>query len=355
MAQNEGEAAMANSTGDSKMRKVIEDLTKGLKELCRSPEDEKSEKAVLQSRLEQQHHLICMLKKKAEDAYKHCKGLEQQDTELEKLRTEDAVKMKAQTQHMQCLEWRFKDLADNHEKMIQFKDKHREQNMQLQEENERLRQEKEVLFGQAMKEKEAEVLQLAAQARKLSEQLDSLQEKCAYETCRAQEREEELLEAKSQQASSYAWEVDSLKNQLQCLPEQHQQTLAKVVHVESQQRAQDSELWVRLQRANEEKKQLLNLAMERGKALQDKQQEIQQLWKKLKTAEKTKQQAGKRVVKKAAAADSELKVQELQRELESSKQAYDELTLQFDTYRKHSEDLLTKEKALNVKLRHFVL
>uniref|UniRef100_A0A8B9EYQ1 Coiled-coil domain containing 89 n=1 Tax=Amazona collaria TaxID=241587 RepID=A0A8B9EYQ1_9PSIT len=308
MAQNGGEAAMANSTSDSKMRKVIEELTKALKELCRSPEDEKSEKVLLQSVLEQQHHLICTLKKKAEDAYKHCKGREQQNMELEKLRTEDAVKMKAQTQQIQCLEWRFKDLADNHEKTIQFKDKHREQNMQLQEENKRLRQENEVLFGQAMKEKEAEVLQLAAQARKLSEQLGSLQEKGAYETCRAQEREEELLEAKSQQASAYAWEVDSLKNQLQCQQEQHQQTLAKVEHAESQQRAQDSELWVRLQRANEEEKQLLNLATERGK-----------------------------------------------RELESSKQAYDELALQFDAYRKHSEDLLTKEKALNVKLRHFVV
>ncbi|XP_061314018.1 coiled-coil domain-containing protein 89 [Pezoporus flaviventris] len=353
MAQNGGEASMANSASDSKMRKVIEDLTKGLKELCRSPEDEKSEKALLQSHLEQ-HHLICMLKKKAEDACKQCKVLKQQNVELEKLRREDAAKMKAQTQQIQCLEWRFKDLADNHEKMIQLKDEHRERNMQLQEENKRLRQENQVLFGQAMKEKEAEVLQLAAQARKLSEQLDSLQEKCAYETCRAQEREEELLEAKSQQASAYAWEVDSLKHQLQGLQEQHQQTLAKAEHVESQQKAQDSELRARLQRANEEKKQLVNLATERGKALQDKQQEIQQLWKKLETAEKAKRKAGKRVVKEAAAADNELKVQELQRELESSKQAYNELVLHFNAYRKHSEDLLAKEKALNVKLRHFV-
>ncbi|XP_061199669.1 coiled-coil domain-containing protein 89 [Neopsephotus bourkii] len=354
MAQNGGQEAMANSTSDSKMRKVIEDLTKSLKELCRSPEDEKSEKALLQSHLEQ-HHLICMLKKKAEDAYKQCKGLKQQNMELEKLRREDAVKMKAQTQQIQCLEWRFRDLADNHEKMIQLKDEHRERNMQLQEENKRLQQENQVLFGQAMKRKEAEVLQLAAQARKLSEQLDSLQEKCAYETCRAQEREEELLEAKSQQASSYAWEVDSLKHQLQCLQEQHKQTLAKAEHVESQQRAQDSELRARLQRANEEKKQLLNLATERGKALQDKQQEIQQLWKKLETAEKAKRKAGKRAVKEAAAAESELKVQELQRELESSKQAYNELVLHFNAYRKHSEDLLTKEKALNDKLRHFIV
>lgn len=106
---------------------------------------------------------------------------------------------------------------------------------------------------------------------------------------------------------------------------------------------------------NEEKERLLNLVAERGKALQDKQQrEIEQLGKKLEAAEKARQRAGKRLMKEAAAVDNDLKVQELQRQLESSKEAYNELSLQFDAYRKHAMDLLTKEKALNVKLRHFI-
>ncbi|KAF1610775.1 UNVERIFIED_CONTAM: Coiled-coil domain-containing protein 89, partial [Eudyptes pachyrhynchus] len=322
--------------------------------LCESPEEEKSEKALLHSRLEQQHHLICILKKNADDARKRCKGLEQLNMELEKLRTEDAVKMKAQTQRIQHLEGRFMDLASNHEKMIQFKDEHRKRHMQLWEENKRLRQENEMLFSQTVREKEAEVLQLSAQARKLSQQLDSLQEKCAYESHRAQEREKELLEAQSQQASAYAWEVDSLKDQLQRLQEKHQQIVAQVERTESQQRAQGSELQAKLERANEEKERLLNLAVERDKALQEKQREIQQLGKKLETAEKARQRAGKRLVKEAAAVDNDMKVRELQRQLESSEQAYNELSLQFDAYRKHSTDLLTKEKALNAKLRHFI-
>ncbi|KAF1644353.1 UNVERIFIED_CONTAM: Coiled-coil domain-containing protein 89, partial [Eudyptes robustus] len=322
--------------------------------LCESPEEEKSEKALLHSRLEQQHHLICILKKNADDARKRCKGLEQLNMELEKLRTEDAVKMKAQTQRIQHLEGRFMDLASNHEKMIQFKDEHRKRHMQLWEENKRLRQENEMLFSQTVREKEAEVLQLSAQARKLSQQLDSLQEKCAYESHRAQEREKELLEAQSQQASAYAWEVDSLKDQLQRLQEKHQQIVAQVERTESQQRAQGSKLQAKLERANEEKERLLNLAVERDKALQEKQREIQQLGKKLETAEKARQRAGKRLVKEAAAVDNDMKVRELQRQLESSEQAYNELSLQFDAYRKHSTDLLTKEKALNAKLRHFI-
>ncbi|KAM6385051.1 LOW QUALITY PROTEIN: coiled-coil domain-containing protein 89 [Alca torda] len=270
--------------------------------------------------------------------------------ELEKLRTEDALKVKTQTQRIQQLEERSMDLANNHEKLIQFKNEHRRQHTQLLEENKRLQQENKVLFSQTVRKKEAEVLQLAARARKLWQQLDSLQEKCASESCTA--REKELLEAASQQASAYAWEVNSLKKQLQHLQEKQQQTVAQLEHAEGQQRAQGSEPQAKLERANE-KEQLLDLAVEQGKALQDKQWEMEQLGKKLELAKKARQRAGKHLANEAAAVENDLKAQELQRQLGSSTQAHDKLSLQFDAYRKHSMELLTKEKELNVKLRHF--
>ncbi|NXM46559.1 CCD89 protein, partial [Gymnorhina tibicen] len=315
---------------------------------------ERSEEALLLSHPEQHHHLISMLKKEKDDTNERCRDLEQLNMELEKLRAEDAVKIKTQTQRIQYLEGRFMDLAKNHEKMIQFKNEHKKRHMQLWEENKRLQEDREALFSQAVREKEDEVLRLAAQARKLSQQLCSLQEKYAYQSHRAQEREKELLEAQSQQAGAYAQEVDSLKKQLQLLQEKHQQAASRAEQAESQQRAQSSELQAMLERAHEEKEQLLNLAMERGKALQDKEQAIQKLEEKLETVEEAMQRAGRCLKKEAAAIDKDLKVQELQRQLERSKQEYNELQLRFDAYRKHSMDLLTKERALNVKLRHFV-
>ncbi|KAL2311159.1 hypothetical protein Nmel_002851 [Mimus melanotis] len=147
--------------------------------------------------------------------------------ELEKLRAEDAVKIKTQTQCIQYLERGFMDLVKNHEKMIQFKNEHKKQHMQLREENKCLRQDRDVLFSQAVREREAVVLWLAAQARKLSQQLCSLQERYTYESHRAQESEKELLEAQSQQADTYAQEVDSLKKKLQLLQERHQQAAAR--------------------------------------------------------------------------------------------------------------------------------
>lgn len=352
MAQEEREAGMGSPASDPELDRDEEDLTKGLEVLCEGPEEEKSEKALLRARLEEQHRLICMLKKKADDARKRCKGLEQLNMELEKLRLEDAVKLKVQSQRIRHLEGLFMDLASNHEKMIYFKNEHKKQNTQLREENQCLRQENEALFSQTIQEKEAEVFQLAAQARNLSQQLDSLHAKCAYESRRAQEREKELLEAQSQQANAHASEVDLLKQQLQCLQEEYQQVAARVEDGENQQKAQDSELQAKLERANEEKAQLLNLAMERGKALQDKQQEIVQLGRRLESAERARLRAEKRFMK-GAAANYDRMLQELQQELESSKQAYSELSLQFDAYKKHSMDLLAKEKELNVKLRHF--
>ncbi|NWY01974.1 CCD89 protein, partial [Nothoprocta ornata] len=321
---------------------------------CGIPEVEKCEKAVLRSRIEEQYRLICILKRRADDAHKRCRDLEQLNTKLEELRTEDAAKLKAQTQRIQCLEQRFMHLADNHEKMIRFKDEHKKHNMELLEENKHLRQENETLFSETVREKEAEVLQLTEQVRELSQQLDSLQEKCAYETRRAQEREKEMLEAQTQQASAYGREADSLKKQLQHLQEKHQQMLAQVEQEGSQQKAQGTELEAKLERACREKEELLNLALERGKALQEKQQQIQQLAEKLEAAVGARRLAEERRAKEASSGDGDVRVQELQQQLESSKRAYSKLWLQFDAYKKHSQDLLTKERELNVKLRHFI-
>lgn len=255
-----------------------------MEELCGSSE-ERGEEALLLSHLEQHHPLVSVLKKKVDDTHELCRDLEQLNMELEKLRAEDAVKIKTQTQRIQYLEGCFMDLIKNHEKLTQFKNEHKNRHIQRWEENKDLRQDREAPFNQAVREKEAEVLRLVAQETKLSHQLCSLQEKYACESHRAQEPEKELLLAQSQQADAYAREVDSLKKQQQLLQERHQQAAARAEQVESQQRAQGSELQAKLERACEEKEQLLNLAIERSKALQDKEREIQKLEEKLESME----------------------------------------------------------------------
>ncbi|OWK53698.1 Coiled-coil domain-containing protein 89 [Lonchura striata] len=226
---------MADFTGDPETGKEVEDLTKNLEELCESSK-EQSEEVLLLSCLEQHHHLGSILKKKVDDTHKHCRDLEQLNIELEKLRGEDAVKIKTQTQCIQHLEGCFMDLVKNHEKMVQFKNEHKYQHMQLWEESKCLWQDREALFSKAVRR------------RKL-----------------------------------------------------------------------------------------------KSKALQHKEWEIQKLEEKLETMEEAMKRAGRFLKKEAAAVDKDLKVQELQGQIECTKQAYNELLLHFNAYRRHSMDLLTKE------------
>ncbi|XP_039370685.1 coiled-coil domain-containing protein 89 [Mauremys reevesii] len=359
MPQDEKDPEMSCPTNDPKEAELetkgdMGDLYEALEKLHGLSDGEKGEKALLRSRLHEQSQLICILKKRADDTLMRCKALESLNMELEELRMEDSVRLESQTRRAQQLEERFMDLAANHEDMIRFKDEYKQQNMLLREENKRLRQENQTLFSQALKEKEAEVLQLTSQGKRLSQEADSLKQRCAQESHRAQEREKELLEAQSQQASVHAQETDLLRSQLQSLEEKHCQIVAQLEQAERQQKAEGSELQAKLERVSREKEELLHLAMERGKTLQEKQREIQQLEKKLETAERARLTVEERFVREVAAVDSNLRVQELQRRVEGSEQAYSELWMQFDAYKKHSMDLLTKEKELNNKLRHFM-
>nr|XP_056714661.1 coiled-coil domain-containing protein 89 [Euleptes europaea] len=313
---------------------------------------EKGEKAMLRSRIHEQSQLICILKKRADDNLVRCRSLEQLNAELEELRMADSLRLENQTRRVQQLEERFMDLAANHEDMIHFKDEHKRQNMQLREENKRLRQENLSLFSQPLKEKEAELNHLVSQYKKLSKDMEALNESHRQESQHAQQREKELLEAQSLRASSHAEEVRSLRRQLEVLEEKLSHAMEQLEEAEKELR--DGDLKATVEQLRQEKEELLNLSMERGKVLQEKQREISQLEKKVEEMEKAKLAAEQRFETEAAMVDSVLRVRDLQFRLDGAERAYVGLRMQFEAYKKHSMDLLTKEKELNTKLRHFM-
>lgn len=315
---------------------------------------EKGEKAMLQARLREQSQLICVLKKRSDEHLLRCKALEQLNMELEELRMADALRLESQTRRVQQLEERFMDLASNHEDMIHFKDEHKRQNMQLRDENRRLRQENQSLFSQSLKDKEMELIELTSQFKQLSQEMETLKESYEQDGRRAQEREKELLEAQDQQTTAHAEQVSTLRSQLEALEEKYHQVTDQLEKAEKRLREVDGTLQVKLEKLTKEKEELLNLAMERGKVLQEKQSEILQLEKKAEDMEKARQAAEQRFETEAAAVDSNLRVRDLQRRLDGAEQAYSELRMHFEAYKKHSIDLLTKEKELNTKLRHFM-
>ncbi|XP_039704164.1 coiled-coil domain-containing protein 89 [Pteropus medius] len=332
--------------------KELDGLREALANLRGLSEEEKSEKAMLRSRIQEQSHLICILKRRSDEALERCQVLELLNAELEEKRMLEAEKLKAKSVHAQKLEERFMTLAANHELMIRFKDEHKSQNIELRRENEKLRLENHSLFSQAVKDQEAKVLQLTTQSEALAKELETLKQRYAQDACQAQAREKELLELQSQQAYTHTKETEQLRSQLQSLKQQHQQAMEQMAKAEQAHSSLSQELQARLKTVTHEKEELLQLSMERGQVLQNKQAEIRQLEEKLETADVARRQALERFEQEAVAVDSNLRVRELQRRVDGIQKAYDELRLQSEAFKKHSLDLLSKERELNAKLRH---
>ncbi|XP_003780899.1 coiled-coil domain-containing protein 89 [Otolemur garnettii] len=332
--------------------KELEGLKEALANLRGLSEEEKGEKAMLRSRIQEQSQLICILKRRSDDALERCQILEMLNTELEEKRVQGEEKLRAKTEHARKLEERFMTLAANHEMMIRFKDEHKSQNVQLREENEKLKLENSSLFSQALKDEKAKVLELTSGSEALTKELETLKQRCAQDACQAQAREKELLELQSQQACTHAEERQRLHSQLQSLKQQHQKAVEQMAKAEEMHSSLSQELQARLHTVTREKEELLKLSMERGKVLQNKQAEIRQLEEKLETADVARRHALERFEQEAVAVDSNLRVRELQRKVDGIQKAYDELRLQSEAFKKHSLDLLTKERELNAKLRH---
>ncbi|KAL4666034.1 hypothetical protein H8957_011986 [Semnopithecus entellus] len=332
--------------------KELDDLREALANLRRLSEEERSEKAMLSSRIEDQSQLICILKRRSDEALERCQILELLNAELEEKMMQEAEKLKAQGEYTGKLEERFMTLAANHELMIRFKDEYKSENIKLREENEKLRLENSSLFSQALKDEEAKVLQLTVRCEALTGELETLKERCAQVACQAQAREKELLELQSQQACTHTKETEQLRSQLQTLKQQHQQAVEQMAKAEETHSSLSQELQARLQTVTREKEELLQLSMERGKVLQNKQAEIRQLEEKLEIANEGRKHALERFKQEAVAVDSNLRVRELQCKVDGIQKAYDELRLQSEAFKKHSLGLLSKERELNGKLRH---
>lgn len=332
--------------------KEMDGLREALANLRGLSEEEKGEKAMLRSRIQEQSQLICILKRRSDEALERCQILELLNSELEEKRMQEMEKMKVQNEQVQKLESRFMTLAANHELMIRFKDEHKSENVKLKEENEKLRQENNSLFSQALKDQENKVLQLTAHNKALGEELEVLKQRCAQEAGQARAREEELLALQNQQACEHAKETEQLRSQLQSIKQQHQQATEQMGKDQEANVNMNQELQARLHTVMREKEELLQLSMERGKVLQNKQAEIRQLEEKLETAAMAKKHALERFEQEAVAVDSNLRVRELQRKVDGIQKAYDDLRLQSEAFKKHSLDLLSKERELNAKLRH---
>ncbi|XP_008276901.1 coiled-coil domain-containing protein 89 [Stegastes partitus] len=320
---------------------------------CLSTEDVTERKA-LRSRIDEQSSLICILKQRADETLLRCQALQKINTELEEQVTHCQKELDGARKETEKIEKSFRILAANNQGIIEFMEEHKKENAQLKLENEQLQKENQSLFSQKLHDKEVLVQKLMREIQLLTEKYTKTEKEYREKLAGC---ESKLLEQETQHKAKERSLLDQLHDA-------HQQNRDGVEICRDLKRKQhEAEEQLALMETNmresvtnltEEKDKLLCLSMERGKVIQEKQGEIQQLetrWKEEKTA---RLKAQKRFELEAEAVNADVRVTSLQSALDESTTKFEKLNRDFDAFKEHSTNLLTQERELNKKLRHFL-
>ncbi|XP_077153817.1 coiled-coil domain-containing protein 89-like [Ranitomeya variabilis] len=308
--------------------------------------DEQTEMGMLRSRLDEQSQLICLLKRRADDTLLRCQGLEEDNRQLERRSADTEGLLSAERRRAEQLEDRFGLLAANHQDMIRFKDEYKRQNEELRAENQRLREGADP----ALREKERSLQELRSRLQDASTELRGAERARRAETEELRARVEELRG----QRDTGTGEIRTLSRRLQLSELTCQELQEKTLHLEEVQNTEQKEAEKKMAELNQEKQDLLHLCMERGRSIQEHQREVADIRLRLQAMEKARREAEERYQRDVAAVDAGARVVELNARLADSEKEMAQLQREFEAYKKHSGDLLAKERELNTKLRHLI-
>ncbi|XP_070566054.1 coiled-coil domain-containing protein 89-like [Ptychodera flava] len=335
-------------------RQDVDDMLESLDKLRALSKDDKTESAMLRSRIDEQSQLICILKQRSDEYVQKAQTLDRVNKELENFRDNAQQIIDNEIKKFNLLDQRFHELASNHEEMIRFKDEYKRQNEQLRIENARLREENKRLFSGAIKERDEKI-------QSMERNMNSLRQQCEeYEKTLSKMKEEVASTRKSLQRELRDKEMQS-QNEISLLQRKCKETEEHLrgatsklkLHKESIQNA-DTARQLALEKITKERDELLELAMQRGKLIQEKQKDIKSAQDKLMSAERAVRSMEDKFERESAAVDANLQVQKLRREKDEAVYKERELILEFEAYKRHTNDLLKKEKELNQRLRHLM-
>lgn len=347
---------MASSSGSGgkspkKLREVVnsskyecmdvpEEMKANLEKLRALSKDDLTENGLLRSRIDQQCELICILKQRADESLKRSMTLEGENIEIKKHRDEILTALHNETRKYSVLEKRFVVLNQNHEELIKIKDDYKIENGKLRIENDRLKKENEDLFGSLVAERDLQIKQLR-------EEVKTFQGKYQVATTKERVALEHLssLEKKyHEQANKLQKEIANLQKNAE---EQHKQAEEKY-RMSASQKEENKAKELALKKERDE---FATLALERGKALEEKQRELKELCRKLEEAEKSLKETEDKFVSELQNMSVNAQVLRLKKQLEDAERKQKESEKEYDAYKRHMSTLLGKEKELNNKLR----
>jgi chromosome segregation ATPase len=330
---------------------IIEDTLKNLKNLSH---EEKTELGMLKSRIDEQSRLIMTLKQRADDFIRKNMMLEKLNQELieknEKLGSE--IKL-ANEKYAELLD-RFNYLGNNHEQLIVIKDEYKKKNEELLLKNKQLLEKIPHLPDKEEFEREKD---------RLNKENLSIQDKLSKLTMKfiemenkylAQRKDSEKIEKQLHDESNYLRskneQIQSLNHHLYEMKTINEDFVIKNQKLEEQVRNLSSEIHslnekqiVKLHDLNKEKEDLYVLC--------------EKLKKELKTSIDSQMSMEKNYANLAhelSKAKEMYSKNSLQNELKEAQRKYTELEKQFDAYKKHSHNLLEKEREMNNKLKNML-
>ncbi|XP_033120379.1 coiled-coil domain-containing protein 89-like [Anneissia japonica] len=334
----------------SESKQDVDNMILSLEKLKNLSQDDKSENAMLRSRIDEQSQLICILKKRADEELVRSQTLERVNNEMVQFRDQAQQIIDVELKKNGLLESRFSELAENHQEMIRFKDEYKQQNKKLRDENSRLVAENKNLFSSKLLEKDEQIHTLQKQVEKLKDQVAEMELVCSELKFEVLSKESEI--SRQRDASSgdlliLQKKVEQLEQELKEFEEVNTKLKMKGDSVESNQ-------LLRVEKLTKERDELLQLSMQRGKLIQDKQKEIKILQNKVLAAEKDVLKMEDRFEREAAAVSSNIQVIKLKNERDDAEKAIKQLRMEYEAFRKHTGSMLEKERQLNAQLRNFM-
>ncbi|GAA6231212.1 coiled-coil domain-containing protein 89 [Lates japonicus] len=332
----------------------MDEIQRSLDRLLSYSAEDETEKEMLRSRINEQSSLICILKQRADEMLLRCQALQRINTELEDRVTDCQKELDGEKKKAGLLEKRFMDLAANNQAIISFMDEYKHQNAQLKMENLQLQSENDTLFSQKLQDKEVFVKKLKQDIKLLTENYTNKENEYGKKLAECQSK---LLEQATQHQAKEASLLDQLhdaQQQQRDAAEMCKDMKLKLERAEEKHALKEINMRESITSLTKEKDKLLSLSVERGRAIQEKQEEIQQLERKWREEKKCRAEAEDRFKQDAEAVNADVKVKSLRCALDETMTKYEKLQKDFEAFREHSTSLLTQERELNKKLRHMI-
>ncbi|XP_052096020.1 coiled-coil domain-containing protein 89-like [Mytilus californianus] len=354
-----GQDMASNTRNPKEIREMVSDSNKDMSDMQRNlsklkslSEDDKTETAMLRSRIDEQSQLIMILKQRADDVSRKSQTLDKINKEMMDFRENAQEMLDGEIRKYNILNARFDDLASNHQELIKIKDEYKRSNQELRIENSRLREENERIFSGAILEKDKQIAEMDRKLSSFKEQYNMLEQKHRQLQQDMKGKEDGLRNEIKTVQENYRTEVKMLQSKLQDSEERLKGANYKLQNQIEGRKSLDVESQHRIQQLTKEKDELLDLAMQRGKIVQREQTENKKLQRRIEDMEKAVQTMEEKFEREATAVNANLQVRRLREEASDAGHKYTEVVKEFEAYRKHSQTLLQREKDLNERLRH---